>query len=82
MKKIVYIAVVTLMPVMVYAQCTFKVKDKNARHDQYDQTSQSNIDKSKKQMAETQDEFDKKKYQADLKNSKPTPKRKSVPRYL
>jgi hypothetical protein len=83
MSKLFFISVVILfyIPVLGHSQCAFTTKNKNVRKDQYSQSSKSSIDKSKKEMADQQDEFDQKKYQADVKG-KAVPKRKTVPRYL
>jgi len=85
MKRLFFIPVIILavVPALVEGQCTFKVPNTKPRKDQYSQSSQASVDKSKKQMADQQDEFDQKKYQATVKNNKAVAqKRKTVPRYL
>jgi len=74
MKRIVSIAVIFLAGIPLYAQCqcAFTTKTQKTRHDQYSHSSKSDIDKSKKDMDAQMAEFDKKKYQGTVKNSKAT----------
>lgn len=84
MKKLFFISVIVLagMPMMAQSQCYFKSEGPKPRKDQYSKSSKDNIDKSKKDMADQTDEFDKKKYQAEVKNGKAAEKkRKTEMRY-
>ena len=84
MKTILIIVTVVLFSAPAFCQCSFNAANKvKPRHDQYSQSSQSNIDKSQKAMAATDNEFDKKKYQGIVKNNKGVAeRRKTVMRYM
>lgn len=85
--KVFLISVITVLlsaPAFAQCKCPFESATKvKPRHDQYSQSSQANIDKSKKAMAATDNEFDKKKYAGIVKNPKGTAeRRKTIARYL
>jgi hypothetical protein len=84
MKQFIFIPVIifAVLPAFAWGQCAFTTPKAKVKNDQYAQSSKSSVDKSKKQMADQQDEFDQKKYQATVKNKTVAQKRKTVPRYL
>lgn len=60
--------------------CGFKDPNAKSHHNQYSMSKKAAEDKSKKEMAEQSDEFDKKKYQSIVKAK--TPARKKAVRML
>jgi uncharacterized protein YdeI (BOF family) len=84
MKRFLIAFTVALLSAPAFAQCSFKAATNvKPRHDQYSQSSQANIDKSQKAMAAADNEFDKKKYSAIVKNPKGAAlRRKTVMRYM
>jgi len=74
MKKIILIVAVSFGGTHLFAQgkCAFTTPNAKVRHDQYSKSSKADIDKSKKDMDEQMAEFDKKKYQSTVKNTKAT----------
>lgn len=79
---LIFILCCVFLPILAQCQCAFKAENVKFRHDQYSQSSKDNIDKSKKAMDKQSDEFDKKKYQAVVRNGKAnTQKRKTTMRY-
>jgi hypothetical protein len=84
MKRILISVIVVLLSAPAFAQCSFNSASRvKPRHDQYSQSSQANIDKSQKAMAATDNDFDKKKYQAVVKNPKGVAdRRKTIMRFL
>lgn len=69
MRKLIIIITTLFIGGPLFAQraCTFKTPDNHPRHDQYSKSSKKNIEKSKEEMDEQAKEFDKKKYQAEVK---------------
>jgi hypothetical protein len=63
---------VTAIPALGQCQCAFTTPTTKSRHDQYSRSSKTDADKSKKDMDAQMAEFDKKKYQSTVKNSKAT----------
>ncbi|HXB11124.1 MAG TPA: hypothetical protein VNZ45_03980 [Bacteroidia bacterium] len=84
MKRILISFTVVLLSVPAFAQCSFKAATNvKPRHDQYSQSSQANIDKSQKAMATTDNDFDKRKYQAIVKNPRGVAeRRKTLMRFM
>lgn len=69
MRRLISIVGILFMCMPAFAQkaCTFQTPDNKPRHDQYSKSSKKNIDESKDEMTAQANEFDKKKYQADVK---------------
>ncbi len=84
MYKVIVILFISVLPLGVFAQqagkCPFPTPAGKVKNDQYSQSSAKAIEKSKKEMAEQQDEFDKKKYQSVVKKGA-AKKSSQKPRY-
>ena len=83
MKRFLFTALIAICSVPAFSQCAFQSQGgKPHKPDQYSKSSKANQDKSRKEMAIQGNEFDKKKYQAEVKNNNVPKKRKSVMRYM
>lgn len=70
------------VPAFAQKKCPFETHSAKSRHDQYSKSSKKNIEKSKEEMEAQANDFDKKKYQAEVKGKKGVArKNKSVLRY-
>lgn len=85
MNRVIAVVCICFVPSFLFAQqagkCPFPVPAGKVKNDQYSRSSADAIKKSKKEMADQQDVFDKKKYQSVVRGKSAPKKAVQKPRY-